>query len=115
MWFTFVAIAVWLIYVFLFYRFNKARFSLAKAMLPLLLFSVVVTVDLAVNYAVAFNPVLNDGIGIHGVLGYLIIGDDNWSIALFRQCYQTSFFVTCGLTLAYMAAQVFGKSRRNPS
>ena len=110
--FILVTLAVWLLYAFLFYKLNKARFSVAKALLPLLIFSVIVTVDLGVNFTAALCPQFNDGIGMHGVLSFLILGDDGWSAGRFHAAYQVSFFVSCFLTAAYMAAQIFEKRRK---
>ena len=115
MWFVLISLAVWLLYVFLLYYFRKERFFFPAALLPLLLFSMLVTVDLGVNYLAAAAPVLNDGIGLHGFFAPLFFGNSGWGLALFRQYYAAAFCVSCFLLVGYMLALVVSAARKKKS
>ena len=111
--FIIVVAALWLLYVFLLYRFNRAGFSLPAALLPLLLFSLLLAADLGVNYLAAASPALNDGIGRHGVFAPLLFGSSGWSLPLFRQYYHGSALAFCALLIVYMVLTITNRKNRN--
>ena len=94
-------IIIWLAFVYLFYKGNRENFSLSNALLPLLLFSIILTIDFHLNYQTAANPLLNDGIGCSGYFSYWILGDNGWSLPLFREAYDFATFITCILILLF--------------
>lgn len=108
--FALAVIAIWVIFVVLFHRFNKTNFSFAAALLPLLVFSVLITIDLGINYAMTFD---GDGLGMHGVISQFILGDDLWTPAMFARGYQVSFLVSGLLTIAYMASKILSKTTKH--
>lgn len=86
-------------------------FRFSKALLPLVLVSYLVTIDLGINYVAGAIPKLNDGIGLHSRFAFLIIGEDGWSIELFRKIYDASFTISIVLTMIYIGL-MFVKPKR---
>ena len=111
--FIITAVSVWLIFAFLYYRFNKTEFTFSKTLLPLLIFSIIVTFDLGINYIAGATPALNDGITVHSVI--FPFKDSGWSIELFRRYYFISITISCVLLLLYMAAHFIKPSQKNNS
>lgn len=109
--FIIVILIVWAIFAFSLKKRLRDRFSISKALLPLLLTSYLVTFDLGINYLAGAIPKLNDGIGLHSKFAYFIIGEGAWSIELFKRIYDISFFVSIVLTLFYSGALLL-KTRR---
>lgn len=70
------------------------KFKFCDPLLPLVIFSVIASLSLGVNYVAAAIPSLNDGIGIHNFLAYWIIGEDNSSIGLFKDYFDYSLTVS---------------------
>jgi len=110
--FVLTVVILWFVYAFLLYRIRKSMFSLPSALLPLLLSSIIITIDLGFNYLAATNPSLNDGIGLHGFFAQFIFSDNGWSAGLFRQYYEISIFVSCVLTLTFMLVQFIKPVRK---
>lgn len=77
------------------------EFMLSKALVPLILICFISTICLGVNYVASAVPSLNDGIGIQNFLAYWIIGDDNWSVQLFKDYFNNSVNISLFLTFIY--------------
>jgi len=105
--FLIAVVVVWLGYIFLYYHVKGERFSFSNALLPLLLFSIIITFDLGINYLAGAMPSLNDGIALHGFFAPAIFNDHGWSVDLFRQYYHVSLLTSCVLLIAYMVALIF--------
>nr|WP_312580082.1 hypothetical protein [Sedimentibacter sp.] len=67
---------------------------------PLLMLSIITTIDLAVNFVTA-GSYFDDGIKINGFLSKLIIVEDSWSLDLFKGYYMTSMYITLAIFLMY--------------
>ncbi|WP_459930393.1 hypothetical protein [Desulfosporosinus burensis] len=82
------------------------KFRFFDPLLPLIILSVIASLSLGTNYTAAAIPSLNDGIGIHNFLAYWIIGEDNWSIALFKNYFEYSLVVSIILLIVYSGLKV---------
>lgn len=96
----------WICYTLLYRKLNKQNFSIENSILPLMIFSILVTFDLGINYLAGAILSLNDGIAIHGLLSRLIIGEDGWSVDLFKNYYRASFFISCSLTFIFAIIKI---------
>lgn len=63
--------------------------------------SLLAVVCLAQNYTQSLIPVANDGIAISNQIAYLIIGEDGWSLDLFRRTFKQSIYFTLILFVTY--------------
>lgn len=95
-----ISLVIWIFYAIV-YKRTSTKYWLSKCLLPLLLFWILITVDLAVNFLGASIPELNDGIGLHGVLSYLIVGEKGWSLQLFEKLYHEAVYISLGLLVVY--------------
>jgi len=102
--FVSIVLVVWMIFVICLRRRMSDRFRFSNALLPLVLTSYLVAFDLGTNYVAGAIPVLNDGIGLHSKFAYYIIGEDGWSLELFKRIYDYSFTISIILTLLYIGA-----------
>jgi len=100
-----IVVAIWMVYAIILKR-HSTKFRISKSILPLLLFWLLITVDMAVNYLGASIPSINDGIGLHGVFTYLIVGDDGWSLRLFARLYHEAVYLSIALIIGYSAMLV---------
>ena len=64
-------------------------------------FSFLALVCLSQNYTQNLIPEINDGIGMANNVAYWIIGEDGWSLDLFRKTFEQSVYITLALLLAY--------------
>lgn len=101
MWFILITLILWVIYTFLMKKNFGKEFEISKALVPLILISLISTICLGVNYVASAVPSLNDGIGIHNFIAGWIIGDDNWSVQLFKSYFDISVYASLLLTLIY--------------
>lgn len=99
--FTLIILIIWGVYVFLMKGSHDKEFMLSKALLPLILLCLISTICLGINYVAAAVPSLNDGIGIQNFLAYWIIGDDNWSVQLFKGYFNNLVYTSLFLTVIY--------------
>jgi hypothetical protein len=74
---------------------------ISKSLVPLILICLISTTCLGVNFVASTVPSLNDGIGIHSFLAGWIIGEDNWSVQLFKGYFNVSVYVNLFLTFMY--------------
>ena len=72
---------VFIIFVFIFfiYLVIQKKLNLSTALLPFVLFSILVNVALSQNYTHSLIAEANDGIGISNFLAYFLIGEDRWT------------------------------------
>jgi len=99
--FALIVLVLWGAYAFLMKRNFGREFEISKALIPLILFALISTICLGINYTASAVPALNDGIGIHNFLAYWIIGDDHWSTRLFKEYFDSSVYTTLFLTFLY--------------
>ena len=104
-------IFIWVIFIFVFRRFNRKAFGLPNVILPLLIFSVMITFDLGLNYVASAVPSLNDGIRLHGVWSSLIFGDERWEVARFYTYYSKWVYISLGLLFVYMMTMIIRRDK----
>ncbi len=95
-----IVVAIWMVYATILKR-HSTKYWISKSLLPLLLLWLLITVDMAVNYLGASIPSINDGIGLHGVFTYLIVGDEGWSLRLFERLYHEAVYLSLALIVGY--------------
>jgi len=88
----------------------KCKKVFSKSILFLLLFSLFSTLELGLNYLHSLIPEANDGIGMINILSRWMIGDDNWSIELYRNFYQTLGTITLVLLFTFIVALIIENS-----
>ena len=99
--FTSITLILWVIYAFLLKRNYGKEFTISKSLIPLILICFISTICLGVNYVASAVPSLNDGIGIHNFISRWIIGENNWSVQLFKTYFNLSVYVSLFITLIY--------------
>lgn len=100
--FVIIVLITWMIFAMVLKKRQNGQFRLSEAVLPLVLVSYLVTIDLGINYIAGAVPKLNDGIGLHSRLAFFIIGEDGWSLELFKKIYDISFTISIVLTLTFI-------------
>lgn len=105
--FVIICMAIWGLYSFAMKRKLKERFSLSDSLLPLVIFGVILSLSLGINYVASAIPSINDGIAIHNFLAYWIIGEDNWSVNLFKIYFDYSLGVSIILLTVYASIRIF--------
>ena len=111
--FTELTLILWIAYVLLIKKKLGDKFILSRELLPLIFISILSAACLGVNYVASAVPNLNDGIGIHSFLAYWIIGDDNWSVNLFKRYFDYSVYIALFLILLYSVLRLMEKNRRS--
>lgn len=111
MFFIFLTIFSWIIFIFIFRKFNRKDFSLSRVVFPLLIFSIIITIDLGMNYLASAIPALNDGIGLHGIWSQLIFDDEHWETTRFYNYYIKSINISFGLLLVYMITMIVSRHK----
>lgn len=96
--FGIIALILWVIIALFLKRIKGNRFKYTDALLSLVLVSYLITIDLGINYVAGAIPDINDGIGLHSRFAFYIIGEDGWSIDLFKKIYDVSFTISILLT-----------------
>lgn len=109
--FMLLIILIWSIFIVIFRRFNKKSFSLPRIILPLLIFSIMVTMDLGLNYVAASTPALNDGISLHGVWSLFIFRDEKWDRVRFYTYYTKAIYISLSLLILYMMSLIIKKEK----
>ena len=107
----FIAIVLisWDVYVLILSKKLKEKLRFSKELIPLIFINLLSSVSLGVNYIASAVPSLNDGIGIHNFLAYWIIGEDNWSIGLFKTYFDYSVCIGLFLILLYCVLRLTEK------
>lgn len=91
--FTLITLILWVVYAFLMKKNFGKEFRLSKSLIPLILITLISTICLGVNYVASAVSSLNDEIAIHNFLAYWIIGEDNWSVQLFKDYFDGSIYI----------------------
>lgn len=104
--FIIIVLVTWGVYTFIMKTKLKEKFRFFNTLLPLVIFSVIVSLGLGINYVASAIPILNDGIGIHNFLAYWIIGEDNWSVGLFKNYFNYSLIVSILVLLVYSGLRI---------
>lgn len=99
--FTIITLFLWGGYAFLMKRKYGKEFLLSRALILVIFICLISSVCLGINYIASAVPALNDGIGMHNFLAYWIIGEDNWSIQLFKNYFDISIYINIFLTFIY--------------
>lgn len=107
-----IVLILWCVYVLILQKKLGYKFMLSKELLPLIFISVISIICLGVNYVASAIPSLNDGICIDNFLAYWIIGEDNWSVSLFKRYFNNSIYVALFLILLYSILRLVEKGRR---
>ena len=76
------------------------RIKLSKSILIALLFSILINIQLAVNYLIPIEKY--DGIGIANKVSYWLIGDEGWSTKLFEDFFYKSTIISFILLFLYL-------------
>lgn len=58
-----------------------------------LLITIFVSLDLLINLLGSMIPTMNDGIGVHGMLGSLWFGDNSWTHEKFFRAFVVSAWI----------------------
>lgn len=106
MFFLITCMIVWILSTIIMKRRLNEKFRLFNALLSLVLFSLIVSISLGVNYVASSIPSINDGIGIHNFLAYWIIGENNWSIGLFKSYFDYSLITSIILLIVYSGLRI---------
>ncbi|MDR7314695.1 hypothetical protein [Brevibacillus nitrificans] len=103
-----VGIAFLLVFV-LFKKFGVTR-PFSRLALLSLIFCVLATACLGVNYVQSLLPGLQDGIAVSNALASFIIGEDQWSHEKFLQYFE-GFMATSVLLMVFYIIALIGESR----
>lgn len=87
-------------------RKTGVLYSYSKGIAIAVGLSLLALVCLAQNYTQSLIPEVNDGIGISNQVAYWIIGEDRWSIDLFRKSFEQSIYFTLFLLVIYPLVHV---------
>lgn len=107
--FALIVLILWGIYIFVMKKKLDEEFLISKALIPLIMICFLSTICLGINYVSSAIPSINDGIGIHNFLAGLIIGEDNWSIELFKKYFNFSVYINVILIFIYSLGTLFKK------
>ncbi|GHI01177.1 hypothetical protein [Neobacillus kokaensis] len=90
--------------------------SKSKAMLVLLLISLVFNTALAQNYNYNLIPYPErDGYSISNMLAYYVFGENyfgHWNLDLFKSGYEISIYVTIILLIIYVSCLIFERRKK---
>lgn len=109
--FVIIVLTSWIIFTLVLKKRLSGRFRFSEALLPLVLVSYLVTIDLGINYVTGAIPKLNDGIGLHSRFAFFIIGEDGWSLELFKKIYDILFTISIVLTLLFILLLLLNRRR----
>ena len=101
---SFIAIAMVL------HKSNPKCRYLSSSVLCFLLFSIISTISLGINYMAAFTGKL-DGISLTSRLAILIIGEGRWSVELFLGYFEAFTTLSIILLFAYFIALLYENKR----
>lgn len=98
--FVAVVLVIFLILLVKSYRQNN---KVSNSILGLLMLSIIISIALGINYVVALVGG-QDGIAIENKIAYLIIGENRWSVELFRLYFHTSLISNVILFITYIGS-----------
>lgn len=102
---SFVAIAM------LLYKADPKSRYLSSSILCMLLFSIISTISMAVNYLAAYTG-NQDGIGLASRLAKLIIGEGRWSLELFLSYFEGFTALSMALLFIYFLTLLYENKKR---
>lgn len=95
--FFFILITLFIVCILLDRLFEK---RIRISLFPLIFVSFVSNAVLGVNYISALNTT-QDGIAINNQIAYWIIGEDGWTLSLFRNYFAVSLIISLFLLYVY--------------
>lgn len=107
-----IVLILWLLYGWLL-KVSSKGFTWHKWIFPLLILSILLNIDFAVNYVAAAVPSLNDGISAHGIWASYLISDNNWSIESFHDYFKGSSFTSVCFLVLYLLATGVDQFKNN--
>jgi hypothetical protein len=107
----FIGIVLFIAIVMVLYRTNPKCRYLSSGILCILLFSIISTISLGVNYIAAFIG-KQDGIALTTRLAKLIIGEGRWSVELFLSYFEAFTTFCMILLLVYFVAFLYENKRQ---
>lgn len=99
--------------LFLFHKAGVA-YPFSRLLLLALIFCVLATSCLGINYTQSRIPGLQDGIAVSNSLAYFIMGDDRWSHKKFYDYFDAFLVASFVLMVLYILALLW-ESRKNQS
>jgi hypothetical protein len=98
-------IFLWLCYVIFLFKIQKRKIKFNLIIVPALLFSILLTIDFAVNYSLLTNsPFGLDDNTVFGLFSRFFIKEHNYKMFSFRSYYLNSMTGSVLLLLLYMIA-----------
>jgi hypothetical protein len=83
------------------FRMFHIRHPFSKGVAIAAALSMLSTICLAQNYTESLVPGGQDGIAVSNRIAYWIIGEDLWSVQLFRVYFESSIYITLMLIVLY--------------
>ena len=82
--------------------------------LIILIISIVISLDLLVNFLGNLVPEINDGLGIHSVIfpGKLFFGDSLWSLERFYNAFVTSSLITLAVFVENIVLAIIDTTKK---
>ena len=71
---------------------SSGKYMYFKSLIMTQIFSLYITINLGVNYAISLNS--NDGLSIHSIFASMLLSDNDWSHASYKQCFASSIIVS---------------------
>lgn len=89
--------------IFVLYKFFNL--SIEKLILVSLLFSIIVNISLAQNITANLIP-STEGLAIYNFLARVVIGENNWSVKLFKSYFNYSTIICLMLLVSYLVTLI---------
>lgn len=99
---------LWILYTIAMKKAQGSRFEFSNAVLPLVLFSFIISICLGINFS-ASTALADGSYSINNTIAYWIIGEDGWSYAAFKSYFDSSIIASIILTLIYSALKIFDR------
>lgn len=85
----------------------KVKYAISISILVLLQLSFIGNIALLDNYLHNLIPNINDGIGISNPIAYLMIGEDNRTVELFRHYFEMSLYISVILIVMFLCSVTY--------
>lgn len=82
----------------------KKKMRISQALLPMMAFTIVLSVALGQNYTMSLIPEVNDGIGISNFLAAFLLPEEGWSTEMFLS--QFELYLSASIVLIVLYAVV---------
>jgi len=107
-----ICIIILIVYSFFMFRKSQEPREYSRIILIALIIAIVCNIALSDNYTInLIKPAVNDGIAVTNFLAHLILSEENWSLGLFKQAYDTSTAVVIVLIILYASALLLEKRK----